>query len=175
MKIRRMNSADWTEVARIYEEGIATGMATFETSVPGWADWDRAHLKAVRLVADSGQILAGWAALTPVSSRCVYGGVAEVSIYIGKEARGNGLGQELLKRLIQESESQGIWTLQSGIFPENIASTKLHEKGGFRRIGYRERIGCLHGRWRDNILFERRSTNVGVDCLNPPKSKTSTE
>lgn len=156
-----MTPGDWPEVARIYEEGIATGLATFETSVPDWTAWDQAHLKNGRLVAPEATALAGWAALSPVSSRCVYGGVAEVSIYISKESRGKGLGLVLLTALIRESEKAGIWTLQSGIFPENMASIKLHEKGGFRRIGYRERIGCLHGAWKDNVLFERRSRSVG--------------
>ncbi len=157
-----MKPQDWPEVAQIYAEGIATGLATFETQVPDWPAWDNAHLKTGRLVAVQGDGLFGWAALSPVSSRCVYGGVGEVSIYIGKESRGNGLGLLLLQALIRESEAHGIWTLQSGIFPENTASIKLHEKGGFRRIGYRERIGCLHGVWRDNILFERRSKTVGT-------------
>ena len=157
-----MKPKDWPQVARIYAEGIATGLATFETRVTAWPAWDNAHLLTGRLVAVQGDGLFGWAALSPVSSRCVYGGVGEVSIYIGKESRGNGLGLLLLQALIRESEAHGIWTLQSGIFPENTASIKLHEKGGFRRIGYRERIGCLHGVWRDNILFERRSKTVGT-------------
>ena len=156
-----MTPEDWPEVARIYKEGIATGLATFETDVPHWTSWDQAHMETCRLVAAEATDLAGWAALSPVSSRCVYGGVAEVSIYIAREARGKGLGLDLLKALIHESENAGIWTLQSGIFPENTASIKLHEKGGFRRIGYRERIGCLHGIWKDNVLFERRSPSVG--------------
>ncbi len=158
-----MTPGDWPEVARIYEEGIATGLATFETSVPDWTSWDQAHMQSCRLVATEDSSLAGWAALSPVSSRCVYGGVAEVSIYISAEARGKGLGLKLLRALIGESEKAGIWTLQSGIFPENTASIKLHEKGGFRRIGYRERIGCLHGIWKDNVLFERRSPSIGYN------------
>ena len=156
-----MTPADWPEVARIYKEGIDTGLATFETSVPDWDSWNGAHMKSCRLVASVANALLGWAALSPVSSRCVYGGVAEVSIYISEEARGQGVGLELLRALIRESEKAGIWTLQSGIFPENTASIKLHEKGGFRRIGYRERIGCLHGAWKDNVLFELRSRSVG--------------
>lgn len=153
---------DWPEVARIYAEGIATGIATFETQVPAWEAWDTAHLYAGRLVASSGDVLSGWVAISPVSGRCVYGGVAEVSIYIGQDARGKGLGRELMKALISESEKAGIWTLQSGIFPENLASIRLHERSGFRRIGHRERIGKLHGTWKDNILFERRSRQVGI-------------
>lgn len=163
MQIRQMKPQDWPEVARIYAEGIATGLATFETRVPDWPAWNSAHLKTGRMVAVQGDGLLGWAALSPVSSRCVYGGVGEVSIYIAEESRGHGLGLLLLEALIRESEAHGIWTLQSGIFPENTASIKLHEKGGFRRIGYRERIGCLHGVWRDNILFERRSRTVGTN------------
>ena len=140
-----MQPNDWPEVARIYEEGIATGIATFETQVPTYADWDQAHLKICRLVFSRDDRLAGWAALSPVSGRCVYGGVAEVS------------------RLIPESEANGIWTLQSGIFPENLASIRLHEKVGFRKLGVRERIGKRDGQWKDNVLFERRSRVVGID------------
>lgn len=158
-----MTYADWPFVARIYSEGIATGVATFETQVPDWEHWNRAHLSACRLVAHSKGPPLAWAALSPVSSRCVYGGVMEVSVYVGENARGQGLGYQLLMGLILESEKEGLWTLQSGIFPDNIASIKLHEKAGFRRIGYRERVGKLDGRWRDNVLFERRSSNVGIE------------
>ena len=157
-----MTPEDWPEVARIYAEGIDTGYATFETNVPDWEAWSQNHMSTGRLVAESDSSLLGWAALSPVSSRCVYGGVAEVSIYIGKNSRGRGVGLKLMEALIPESENSGIWTLQSGIFPENAASIKLHEKAGFRRIGYRERIGNLKGVWKDNILFERRSQHVGT-------------
>ena len=169
MQIRPMAPPDWPEIARIYEEGIATGVATFETTVPSWEAWDRAHMPSGRLVAEDRDGLQGWAALSPVSSRCVYGGVAEVSIYIGRDARGRGLGLTLMEALITESEENGIWTLQSGIFPENLASINLHEKAGFRRIGYREHIGSLYGVWKDNILFERRSQKVGTPDHTKPK------
>ena len=158
-----MQPNDWPEVARIYEEGIATGIATFETQVPTYADWDQAHLKICRLVFSRDDRLAGWAALSPVSGRCVYGGVAEVSVYVGSHDRGLGIGVQLLSRLIPESEANGIWTLQSGIFPENLASIRLHEKVGFRKLGVRERIGKRDGQWKDNVLFERRSRVVGID------------
>ena len=157
-----MLPGDWPEVARIYSEGIATGYATFETHIPAWKDWDLNHLPFGRLVSAEAEAILGWAALSPVSGRCVYGGVAEVSIYVGREARGQGLGRALLSTLIEESEKSGIWTLQSGIFPENLTSIRLHENLGFRRIGTRERIGCLNGVWKDNVLFERRSRRVGI-------------
>lgn len=149
------------EVARIYQEGIATGLATFETTVPSWEDWDRSHLNFGRLCIEHDYEVLGWAALSPVSSRCVYGGVAEVSVYISAKARGKGLGMTLLNALIEASEINGIWTLQSGIFPDNKPSIALHEKCGFRMIGYRERIGQLHGKWHDNVIMERRSKTVG--------------
>ena len=147
----------WPKVSKIYKEGIITGMATFEKEIPCWEDWDSKHFKVCRLIASINQDIVGWAALSPVSSRCVYGGVGEVSVYVGREFRGNQIGEKLLKKLIIESEKNGLWTIQSGIFPENITSVKLHEKVGFRKIGYREKIGELDGIWKDNILFERRS------------------
>ena len=154
---------NYPEVSRIYLEGIKTGLATFETSAPEWADWDQAHLPYARIAAVSTEgTMRGWASLSPVSSRCVYGGVAEVSVYVSETARGHGLGQSLLTQLIEESEQHGIWTLQSGIFRDNIGSMKIHEKCGFRIIGYKERIGQLNGRWMDNILMERRSMKVGI-------------
>ncbi len=158
-----MRPEHWPEVARIYREGLDTGIATFETSVPSWEDWDRAHLEVCRLVALVGGDVAGWAALSKVSSRCVYGGVAEVSLYVGSEFRRQGAGRALLERLIVESEQAGYWTLQSGIFPENRASIALHEKAGFRKIGVRERIGKRNGVWKDNLMMERRSQRVGLD------------
>ncbi len=158
-----MTSEHWPEVARIYREGLDTGIATFETTVPSWEDWDRGHLEICRFVAlNEGEVL-GWAALSKVSSRCVYGGVAEVSLYVGSRFRGQGVGRALLERLIVESENEGYWTLQSGIFPENQASIALHEKAGFRKIGIRERIGKRDGEWKDNLLMERRSKRVGTD------------
>ncbi len=157
-----MIAADWEQVASIYAEGMATGFATFETKVPSYEQWDGNHLNHCRLVAINDQHIVGWAALSPVSGRCVYGGVAEVSVYVGAKSRGLGVGKLLLERLIQESEKEGYWTLQSGIFPENTGSILLHEKMGFRKIGYRERVAQLHGVWKDNVLFERRSTTVGI-------------
>ncbi len=163
VEIRPMLKEDWPSVAQIYAEGIATGFATFETDVPEYEAWDKNHLKHCRLVAERDGSIAGWAALSPVSGRCVYGGVAEVSVYVGKEFHGLGIGKLLMQQLIPESERQGLWTLQSGIFPENTASIKLHEKVGFRKIGYREKVGKLHGAWKDNLMFERRSRTVGQD------------
>lgn len=163
MKIRPMLPGDWPEVARIYAEGIATGMATFETEVPGYEAWDRAHLGTCRWVAEQGGRLLGWAALSPVSGRCVYGGVAEVSIYVGSDCRGRGVGRSLLGVLIPDSEAAGFWTLQSGVFPENTPSINLHLAMGFRQLGYRERIARHNGTWKDNLLFERRSPVVGTD------------
>ncbi len=161
--IREMSINDWGEVARIYKEGIATGYATFEKQIPSFEEWDKNHIKSCRLVAIRGAELLGWAALSPVSGRCVYGGVAEVSVYVGKNARGFGIGKKLMEVLILKSEAAGLWTLQAGIFPENIGSIKLHEKVGFRMIGKRERIGNLDGVWKDNLIFERRSTVIGID------------
>jgi phosphinothricin acetyltransferase len=158
-----MTSKDWHTVANIYEDGIATGVATFETNIPTYEAWDNAHLKTCRIVALKNQQVVGWAALSPVSSRCVYGGVAEVSVYISQNYRGLGIGKLLMTQLILESEAEGLWTLQSGIFPTNTGSIKLHEAVGFRYIGKRERVGKLHGKWVDNVLYERRSTVVGVD------------
>jgi phosphinothricin acetyltransferase len=156
-----MAATDWPAVRSIYEEGIATGHATFETAAPDWPEWDARHLPHSRLVARADGAVLGWAALSPVSSRCVYRGVAEVSIYVAARARGQGVGRALLAALIADSEQQGIWTLQAGIFPENLPSIALHRSAGFRTVGVRERIGCLGGTWRDTVLLERRSTVVG--------------
>ena len=161
IQITQMKKADWPVVSRIYKQGIATGMATFEQEIPEWDYWNQHHVYSCRLVAKKGEKILGWAALSSVSSRCVYGGVAEVSVYVAAEARGNRIGERLLSRLIAESEDEGYWTLQSGIFPENVASINLHEKLGFRKIGFRERIGQLHGVWKDNILMEKRSKKIG--------------
>ncbi len=162
MFIENMLSSDWPIVAQIYAEGIQTGIATFETQAPSYEDWDKAHETSCRLVAKKENTIMGWAAISQVSSRCVYGGVGEVSIYIGQAYRGQGVGLMLLKALIQESEAAGYWTLQSGIFPENKASIKLHERAGFRFLGKRERIAKINGIWKDNLLFEKRSTRIGV-------------
>lgn len=157
-----MQAAHWEAVAAIYQEGIATGDATFQTTVPTWDSWNQSHTAHCRLVAlDENGTVQGWAALTPVSSRCVYAGVAEVSVYVAASARGKGLGRQLLQALIAASEQEGIWTLQAGIFPENTASLKIHEACGFRLVGRRERIGQMNNRWRDTLLLERRSTVVG--------------
>ncbi len=158
-----MLAAHWPEVRAIYTEGIATGQATFATEAPAWADWDSSHLVARRLVAaNANSTVLGWAALTPVSGRCVYAGVAEVSVYVAQAARGQGVGRALLAALVTASEQHELWMLQAGIFPENEASMSLHKAAGFRVVGRRERIGLLHGQWRDTLLLERRSTVVGV-------------
>lgn len=157
-----MAQDDWPAVVKIYKEGIDTGLATFEKEIPSWEKWDGNHINTCRLVAVHGHEILGWAALSAVSSRCVYGGVAEVSVYVAKKARANKVGEKLLLALISESENNGFWTLQSGIFSENLASINLHKKLGFRIIGYREKIGRLNGMWRDNTLMERRSKIVGV-------------
>jgi len=163
MLLRAMNSSDWPAVARIYREGIATGHATFNTDAPTWEEWDRGHLAHSRLVAVGGDEVLGWAALIAVSDRCVYAGVAEESVYVGAGTRGRGVGRALLEGLIAAAEAQGIWTLQAGIFPENVASVELHEKLGFRLVGRRERLGRMaSGEWRDVLLLERRSMKVGV-------------
>lgn len=159
--IRDMLPDDWPEVAGIYAEGIATGDATFEETVPEWQSWDQHHLNFARCVAVSGEKVLGWAALTPVSDRCAYSGVAEVSVYISQNSRGKGIGRKLLERLIILSEKNRIWTLQAGIFPENRASIALHESCGFRIVGKRERLGILNGVWRDVLLLERRSVVTG--------------
>jgi len=151
----------WPAVREIYAEGVATGNATFETEIPDWQKWDHNHRKDCRLVADDGGII-GWAALSPVSIRQVYRGVAEVSVYVAADARGRGVGKALLQALIEESEKSGVWTLQASIFPENVASVALHKACGFREVGVRRNISSLGGVWRDVVLLERRSTKVGV-------------
>jgi phosphinothricin acetyltransferase len=163
INIEPMSEEHWSSVRKIYAQGIATRNATFETGVPQWTEWDGRHLSTCRLVAlhDGGEVV-GWAALSAVSSRQVYRGVAEVSVYVATSAQGKGIGSALLSALVAESERNGIWTLQAGILAENAASIHLHEKAGFRVVGRRERIGCLDGRWRDTILMERRSAVVGV-------------
>lgn len=164
--IEEMREADWEQVRLIYLEGIATGDATFETEAPAWEMWTQGHLPHSRLVARSLGGIKGWAALSPVSNRCVYGGVAEVSVYVAARHRGEGLGRALLEALVNSSERNGIWTLQAGIFPENTSSLLLHMRCGFREVGRRERIGKMNGVWRDTLLLERRSKIVGVDNSN---------
>ena len=161
MLLRDLRPDDWPEVARIFEEGIRTGNATFETEVPSWEAWDDAHLPAHRLVAERDGRVVGWIALAPVSLRKCYAGVAEVSAYVAEEARGEGVGRELLAALIESSERGGIWTLETGVFPENEPSLRLLQRFGFRVVGTRERIGRMHGMWRDVIFLERRSEVVG--------------
>ena len=151
----------WSEVARIYAAGIATGQATFETEVPTWEEWDRSHLGKHRFVALLDCTVVGWVAVSSVSDRCVYGGVVENSVYVDEDSRGQGVGRLLLERLIDSTESAGIWTIQTGIFPENAASLRLHERVGFEVVGRRKRLGALNGVWRDVLLLERRSDRVG--------------
>jgi len=160
VKLEPMREGDWPAVRAIYEEGIATGQATFETETPSWETWNEDHLATGRLVARKRGQVVGWAALSPVSGRCVYAGVAEVSVYVTKKARGQGIGTALLQALIIDSEEAGIWTLEAGIFPENRASLALHKACGFRQVGYRERLGQLNGLWRNVILMERRNPQI---------------
>jgi L-amino acid N-acyltransferase YncA len=163
VEIRPMEPADWERVRAIYEQGIASGQATFELEAPTWERWDAAHLPFARLVACFEGHVVGWAALSLVSGRCCYAGVAEASVYVDNACRGQGVGRQLLLAAIAESERRGIWTLQGGAFAENEASLRLQRACGFRVVGKRERIGQLHGVWRDTILTERRSPIVGVD------------
>lgn len=155
--IRPLLLADWPAVQRIYAEGIATGNATFEQAAPEWEEWDAGKLPRPRLVAEAAGAVWGWAALSPTSKRYVYRGVAEVSVYVAAAARGQGVGRALLAALVEGSEAAGIWTLQAGIFPENGVSIHLHQQCGFRVVGRREKIGQMHGVWRDVLLMERRS------------------
>ena len=159
MVVRTMTPRDWPSVARIYAEGIATRNATFETGVPAWADWDAAHTAEHRWVADDGEAL-GWVACSRVSSRCVHAGVLELSVYVAEAARGRGVGSALLAALVRSTEAAEVWTLETGIFPENTASLALHARRGFRVIGTRERVGQMDGTWRDVVLLERRSAVV---------------
>ena len=155
-----MRREHWPGVARVYAEGIAGGHATFETTVPSWKDWDDSHLREHRFVAlDAGEVV-GWAALAPVSDRCLYGGVAENSVYVASAARRRGVGRALLEALIASAEASGIWTIQAGIFPENEMSVRLHERCGFRLVGRRERLAKRDGVWRDVLLLERRSRTI---------------
>jgi L-amino acid N-acyltransferase YncA len=163
MEIVPLLPQHWPAVKTIYEEGIATGNATFQTSAPEWEEWDAAHLPAARLVAVENNTVLGWAALTHVSGRCVYAGVAEVSVYVSAASRGRGLGKQLLAALVTASETAGLWTLQAGIFPENTASIAIHKACGFRVLGTREKIGKMGGQWLDTVLLERRSKVTGTD------------
>ena len=156
MIIRPLLSSDWPAVAAIFAEGIATGDATFETTVPTWEDWDARHLSDYRFVAEIDGEVAGWIAVVPYSSRAVYRGVGEESVYVADRARGLGVGRALLVALIASARDGGLWTLQAGVFPENEASHALHRAHGFREVGTRERIGELSGVWRDVVLLELR-------------------
>ena len=165
--IDEMTANDWTQVRSIYQKGISTGHASFEAKVPEWQIWDTNHMAECRLVARSGQNILGWAALSSVSSRCIYSGVAEVSVYVDPRYQQKGIGASLLAALIIASEKNEIWTLQAGIFPENQASLNLHKRHGFREVGRREKFGEMNfgelaGIWRDVILLERRSRIVGI-------------
>ncbi|OJX35996.1 MAG: N-acetyltransferase [Flavobacteriia bacterium 40-80] len=163
MEIRPITKDNFSEVVEIYKQGLATNIATFQNDLPQWEDWNKGHLDFCRISIYENNKMLGWTALTPVSSRCVYAGVAEVSVYIAQKERGKGIGKILLNELIKQSEANGIWMLQSGIFSENQSSIKLHEKCGFRMVGYREKIGKKNGIWKDNILMEYRIKNIGID------------
>ncbi|MFC4686933.1 GNAT family N-acetyltransferase [Epilithonimonas pallida] len=163
MEIRSITKDNFSEVVEIYNQGLATNIATFQNDAPQWEEWDRVHLDFCRISVYKKEKMLGWTSLTTVSSRCVYAGVAEVSVYVAQEQRGKGIGKHLLDELIKQSEANGIWTLQSGIFAENEASIRLHEKCGFRLVGYREKIGKKNGVWKDNVLMERRSKITGLD------------
>jgi L-amino acid N-acyltransferase YncA len=165
IEIRALTPGDWEAVCAIYLDGIATGQATFETTTPTWQEWNFNHLPTARLVAisesnESG--IRGWAALSRISTRLVYAAVAEVSVYVAKNCQGQGIGRVLLEQLVDESEKNGIWTLQASVFPENVASIALHKDCGFRQVGIREKIGRLNGVWRDTVLLERRSKLAGT-------------
>ena len=162
MYIRNFKQSDFDSVKDIYQQGIDTGNATFETQVKEWDEWNNSMLQVCRLVAVENERVVGWAALSPVSNRCVYAGVAEVSVYVASEARGKGVGQILLAKLVEESEKKGFWTLQAGIFPENESSIALHQKNGFRILGLQEKLGKMGEKWRDVVLLERRSKVVGI-------------
>lgn len=162
-----MKASDWSQVSEIYQQGIDTKIATFQSEAPSWVAWDDGHIKTCRLVARAGDTILGWAALSPVSSRCVYAGVAEVSIYIGNQYQGQQVGSKLLRRLIEVSESNGYWTLQSGVIKENASSLNLHKKCDFREVGYREKLGMMDtGKWHDVVLLERRSKIVNYEVDN---------
>lgn len=158
--IRKMEEKDLTEVLKIYKEGIETGMATFQTKVPSECIWDEGHHATLRFVAEINNRVVGWIAISPISSRAVYCGVGEVSVYISNENKGKGIASKLFGILIEESEKEGFWTLQSSIFAINISSIQLHKKMGFRMVGTREKIAQLHGQWRDTVIMEKRSTKI---------------
>lgn len=161
--LEEMKPKDWEAVAQIYKEGIETNLATFQTEVPTWEEWDKSHFSICRYVAKEGDIIHGWIALSPTSSRWVYRGVAEISVYVADRSKGNGIGTFLLNKAIEESEKVGIWTLQSSVIKENIGSINLHKKCGFREIGVREKVAkMINLKWMDVVILERRSKIVGV-------------
>ena len=160
---RPMKSGDWIAVADIFKQGMETNNATFDKVIPTWEEWDKAHITSCRIIAEKENEVIAWAALLPVSPRVCFSGVAELSIYVDSKHRGLNVGSMLLKQLILESEKEGFWTLHAGIFPENIASIKLHKSLNFREIGYREKIGKMNNVWRDIVLLERRSKTVGIN------------
>jgi L-amino acid N-acyltransferase YncA len=162
MNIEPLSEQHWSEVKAIYLSGVATGNANFSFAEPEWSGWDKTHVKDCRLVATENNQVLGWVALTAIHDQCVFAGVAEVSIYIAEHARGKGIGKRLLEAIINQSEQNNFWTLEARIFPENLASIKIHEENGFRIIGGRERIGKLNGVWRGTLLLERRSLKVGI-------------
>lgn len=160
--IRNFKKEDFDVVKKIYQQGIDSGLATFQTQAKNWQEWDNSVLPICRLVAVDDSNVLGWAALSSISDRCVYGGVSEVTVYVATEAQGRGIGYKLLSALIKDSEKNNMWTLQAGIFPENQASINLHKKCGFRIVGTREKLGQINGVWHDVVLLERRSKVVGT-------------
>ena len=162
MEVIKFKPIFYPAVKKIYQEGLDTGNASFQKVAKEWDEWDSSMLKTCRLIASESDKIFGWAALSAVSNRCVYNGVAEVSVYVDLCAQGRGVGSMLLSELIKSSEMEGIWMLQAGIFPENNPSVRLHKKNGFRIVGRREKLGCMDGIWRDVLLLERRSSCIGV-------------
>jgi L-amino acid N-acyltransferase YncA len=175
LRIRDLRPGDWPEVAEIFEAGIRTRNATFETVVPAWEEWNAGHLARPRLVAVEGgdSAVVGWAALAPVSARACYAGVAEDSVYVARGRQGRGVGRTLLERLVRDAEAAGLWTIQTSIFPENRASLAVHLRCGFRIVGIRERIARLDGAWRDSLLLERRAGAVPSQTPTHPGNETS--
>ena len=162
LTFRPLLRSDWEEISKIYAEGIATGIATFETDIPDWEQWNEKYISSCRIVAEQDDVILGFAVLSKVSTRAVYRGVAEVSLYVTEKYRGQGVGKKLLLELIRQSEIHGFWTLQAGIFSENLVSIKLHEQCGFRIVGIKEKIGRRNGKWYDNHFLERRSKVIGI-------------
>lgn len=162
MIFENISVENYTHVSTIYEEGLSTGIASFETIVPSWEQWDANHLEFGRIALLIKDQYVGWAALSPTSKRLAYKGVAELSLYIGKDFKGKGFGDILMQEIIEICNLKGIWTIHAGIFRENEASRKLHLKHGFREIGYRERVAQRNGKWHDNFIYERRSKTIGI-------------